>query len=107
MRKAPKLKEAIYNVLGLELLESAIEKTKVAGKALTEEFNSHADKDGQKLVDDLSKFEEQIEDLRKQSKQFLENRDALNDENTNIGRKLEATEESRAAQKRRNDLEVI
>lgn len=103
--KAPKLKEAIYNVLGLELLESAIEKTKAAGKALTDEFNSHADKDGQKLVDDLSKFEEQIEDLRSQSELFLENRDALIGDNTNIGRKLEATEESRAAQKRRNDLE--
>ena len=102
--KSQKIKEAIYNVLGLELLESAIEKAKAARKSLNTEFNSHADTNTQKMLDQLAKLDEEMDQLKKESKQLLENRDALEAENLNIENKLEATRESRAAQEKRKDL---
>lgn len=103
--KSPKLKEAIYNVLGLELLETAIEKTVSARKSLTDEFNSYADHDTQKKIDNQKQLEDEIETLKNESKQLLENRDALIEENSLINRKLEETKESQAAAQRRKDLE--
>lgn len=102
--KSQKIKEAIYNVLGLELLETAIEKAIAARKSLNKEFNSHADTDTQKMLDQLAKLDDEMDDLKNESKQLLENRDALEAENLNIENKLEATRESRAAQEKRKDL---
>jgi chromosome segregation ATPase len=102
--KSQKIKEAIYNVLGLELLETAIEKAQAARKSLNKEFNSHADTDTQKMLDQLAKLDEEMDDLKEETKQLLENRDALEAENLNIENKLEATRESRTAQEKRKNL---
>ena len=83
-------KEAIYNVLGLRVLETAIEKSQGSKEGdLTKEFNSHADTGTQKMLDNLNDLEEQITEHQNESKQLSENRAALEDENSNIEKKLE------------------
>jgi DNA sulfur modification protein DndD len=102
--KSDQIREAIYNVLGLELMEKAIDRAKKARSLLNQDLNKHADADMQRKIEDLQKYDEEIKQLEDDLKLIGENQVALEGDNSTIEKKLEATHDSRLAQEKRNGL---
>ena len=102
---AHQLRKAIYRVLGLELLESAIANAKQVMAKLNKELRKYADHSGQSLIDQSNALFEENVKLKAEILNHQANQKASQDEVQTINRNLEANAESRNAQQRRNDLE--
>jgi len=104
-KNAHQIKEAIYKVLGLELLESAEQIAKESVSVLNTELRKHADHDAQALIDSLDQCEEELSALGERKSILEKNLKSIGKDITHIENDLEANKEARAEQQRRKDIE--
>lgn len=104
-KNAHQIKDAIYKVLGLELLESAEEIAKESVSVLNSELRKYADHDAQALIDSLDQCEEELSTLSVKKSEFEKNLKSLEKDITHFENQLEANKEARAEQQRRKDIE--
>lgn len=104
-KNAPQIKDAIYKVLGLELLESAIQIAKDSESALNAEFRKHANQDAQSKIDLLSEYDKELGFKRDSKEQHENELKALGRRIHDLENKLEANKEAQAEQQRRKEIE--
>ena len=104
-KNASHIKDAIYKVLGLELLESAENIAKESVSALNAELRKHADHDAQALIDQQAQCEEILSDLNNEKSELKKNTAALSKDVINLEHQLEANKEAKIEQQRRKDID--
>ena len=104
-KNATQIKDAIYKVLGLELLESAEKIAKESVSALNSELRKHADHDAQALIDNLAQCEKILVEMNTRKSEFSKNIKSLSKDVTHIENQLEANKEAKAEQQRRKGIE--
>lgn len=106
-KNSGQIRNAIYQMLGLKLLEAAIadlNHANVRGR-LVKELKENTDEDTVRMIEREQKLVEQIDSLKQRRKACGENQAALAKEIDGINKKLEANREARALQQQRQNLE--
>lgn len=104
-KNAHQIKEAIFKVLGLELLESAELIAKDSVSVLSSELRKYSNDIGQSLIDNLVRCENELANLNTRKCELEKNLDAIEKDIKWIENELELNNESRLAQQRRRDIQ--